>query len=108
MARRSGVRLRLRHAALEIHPGFHEGVAKGVTTGSTKPNRRFVEASLDDRVGLAPPQREILFDPQTSGGLLLFVGAGEAPGLLAALLASGHRAREIGEAVAGPPGLEIV
>lgn len=108
VARRSGVRLRLRHAALEIHPGFHEGVAKGVTTGSTKPNRRFVEASLDDRVGLAPPQREILFDPQTSGGLLLFVGAGEAPGLLAALLASGHRAREVGEAVAGPPGLEIV
>ena len=69
VARRSGVRLRLRHAALEIHP-VPRGGGEGVTTGSTKPGRWFVEASLDDRVGLAPPQRAILFDPQTSGGLL--------------------------------------
>lgn len=108
VARRSGVRLRIRFAALEVHPGFWEGVAKGVTTGSTRPNRRFAEEHLADRAGLDAPQRELLFDPQTSGGLLLFAPPEQAPALLAALLASGHRAREIGEALAGPPGLETV
>jgi selenide,water dikinase len=108
VARRSGVRLRLRFDALEIHPAFFKGVAAGVTTGSTRPNRRFAAEAVEDRAGLDAPRLELLFDPQTSGGLLLFAPPAQAPGLLAALLASGHRAREIGEAIAGPPGLEIV
>ncbi|MCL4839816.1 MAG: selenide, water dikinase SelD, partial [Thermoanaerobaculia bacterium] len=108
VARRSGLRLRLRFEALEVHPAFFVGVAAGVSTGSTRPNRHFAEGAVEDRAGLDAPRLEVLFDPQTSGGLLLFVPAQEAPGLLAELLATGHRAREIGEALEGPPGLEIV
>ena len=49
----------------------------------------------------------MLFDPQTSGGLLIAVPAAEAAPLLAELLASGHRAAEIGEVIPGPPRFEV-
>ena len=47
---------------------------------------------LKDYAGLDKVRREVLFDPQTSGGLLLAVPPETAPTLLAALLASGHQA----------------
>jgi selenide,water dikinase len=43
----------------------------------------------------------LLYDPQTSGGLLISVAAGDAPELLAALQGAGIPAAEIGR-VAGP------
>ena len=42
---------------------------------------------------------EILFDPQTSGGLLIAVGADEAGALLADLRAAGAPAAIVGEIV---------
>ena len=49
----------------------------------------------------------MLFDPQTSGGLLLAVPAENAPALLAALLASGHQAADVGEVLEGPARIEV-
>jgi selenide,water dikinase len=47
--------------------------------------------------------QDVLVDPQTSGGLLIGVSAGEAPALLGALRAAGvHEAVEIGEIVTNP------
>jgi selenide, water dikinase len=60
------------------------------------------------RAGLAREEEELLFDPQTSGGLLLATPASSAGNLLAALQAGGHRAAEVGEVLAGPPRLEVV
>jgi selenide,water dikinase len=40
-------------------------------------------------VRLSADEEELLFDPQTSGGLLLAVPAGQADGLVSALHASG-------------------
>jgi selenide,water dikinase len=53
-------------------------------------------------------QREVLFDPQTSGGLLLAVPPESAPALLEALLQGGHKAAEVGEVLEGPARIEIV
>ena len=108
IARASGVGLRVELARLPVHDGFHRLAAGGVSTGCTDANASNVAAALTDRAGLDAVQREILFDPQTSGGLLLTVPAAAVPPLLEALAASDHRAAEIGEVVAGPPRFEIV
>lgn len=108
MARASRVAVRLRFADLPIHDEFSRMQRKGVSTGSTCDNEENVRGDIDDRLGLDTRQREILFDPQTSGGLLMATPADQAESLLAALLSSGHRAAAIGEVISGPPRIEIV
>ncbi len=108
IARASRVTLRVRFAALPVHEGFHRLAAKGVSTLSTTANRANTEGEIDLAPGLDDGRAEILFDPQTSGGLLIAVAAERSASLLAGLLDSGHRAVEVGEVVAGPARLEVV
>lgn len=49
--------------------------------------------------GVSFAMEEVLFDPQTSGGLLIALDAGEAPGLLDALLSIGAPAAVVGEII---------
>ena len=51
--------------------------------------------------------RELLFDPQTSGGLLIALPAEQAATVQEALLASGHGAATIGRVLDGPAGIAI-
>lgn len=108
MARASGVGLRIEFARLPVHDGFFELVKKGISTGCTDANESNVSPVLTDRAGLDRVRRELLFDPQTSGGLLLSTPPGQAEPLLAALVDGGHRAAEIGEVLPGPARIEIV
>jgi selenide,water dikinase len=110
MARGTGVRIDFTHSALPLYPNALEMYNRGETTGSNKANRELVEEFLELRVKLTPPQREILFDPQTSGGLLLSVPRAQAEDLLLELHAGGiSSARRIGEVAESPtPGLRIV
>jgi selenide,water dikinase len=108
IARASGVGLRIRFANLPVYDGFYSLVKAGVTTGCTQSNEDNVRPALLDRAGLDKLQREVLFDPQTSGGLLLSTPPERASALLEALLASGHQAADIGEVLSGPPRLEVV
>ena len=61
-----------------------------------------VEAQLTDA------QHELLYDPQTSGGLLVALAADKARALVEALQATGHRAADIGEVLEGPPRVTVV
>jgi len=108
VARGSGVGVRLRIDEVPRYEVFAELVGKGVTTGSTAPNRKNAEGQFEDEAGLDPVRGELLFDPQTSGGLLLAVAPDRADSLLRALLSAGHQAAEIGEVVAGPARLIVV
>ncbi len=108
MAKASGVGLEISFDDLPVHERFFELVGRGVTTGCTGDNEENVAASFEERKGLSKTQRQLLFDPQTSGGLLIASPAAEADGLLAALVESGHRAAIVGRAVAGPPRLTVV
>jgi selenide,water dikinase len=108
MARASGVGLRVEFGRLPVHDGFYQLAASGVSTGCTDANEGNAAAAFTDRAGLGAAQREVLFDPQTSGGLLLTVPPATVGPLLDALAASGHRAAEIGEVVAGPARIEVV
>lgn len=109
MARGSGAAVRLEPGRVPVYPGAVEMYRKGVTTGSNAANRSQVATHLDSRTSLPAEREELLFDPQTSGGLLLAVPAAEAEALVAALRAAGvTAAARIAELVAGEPGLTLV
>jgi selenide, water dikinase len=109
MAAGSQVRLILHHKALPFYPGALEMYQKGQTTGSNRANRALA-ARHDFRleVHLTRAEEELLFDPQTSGGLLFSLPAAQGPALCAALHQQGIQAATcIGEAVAAPVGLSL-
>jgi selenide, water dikinase len=108
LARRSARTLAIHVDALQVHAGFAALVRAGVSTGCTPKNRAHVLPHLEIVRALAPEEEELLFDPQTSGGLLFTLPATHAGDCLAVLRASGHAASEIGEVLDGPPHLRIV
>lgn len=74
---------------------------KGMTTGVNKANREQVEGRYRFEVDLPKWHREIVFDPQTAGGLLAAVPADKAGALVTALHKAGVRhAVDIGEVTA--------
>jgi selenide,water dikinase len=83
---------------------------KGETTGSNKANRAMVARHhLEMRRSLNPAEEELLYDPQTSGGLLLALPAAQADDLLIALGEGGvYGAMPIGEVTADPVGITVV
>lgn len=81
---------------------------KGVSTLSTVANEANVEGEIEIQAGLKKSQRELLFDPQTSGGLLLATPPIQVEPLLQALLDTGHTAALVGEVVEGRSRLEVL
>lgn len=99
MARGSSVHIDLVYADLPFYANAADMYRKGETTGSNPANRKLVETHLEVKAGLSSGQRELLFDPQTSGGLLLSVPAEQAHKLVQALQAAGvTNARRVGMA----------
>ena len=99
------------HAALPVHPNVLEMYARGETTGSNPPNRDMVKDHLRIGRSLTREHEEILFDPQTSGGLLIAVPRERAEALQKGLDSRGVETREeIGEIVspAGEPRVTIM
>jgi len=106
IARASKVSLRIEVHRLPIYEDFFRLVKKGVTTGGTDLNRAAAKDQFHDRADLNRFQLELLFDPQTSGGLLVSLPPAKAEAFLNALQETGHQAAEIGEVLAGPPAFE--
>jgi selenide,water dikinase len=99
MARGSNVAIRLNYAALPVYPNALTMYGKGETTGSNTANRKLVQEHLQMTARLSRAQEELLFDPQTSGGLLMAVSPDHAGPLVDELLAAGVKAsRAVGEA----------
>ncbi|HYO15320.1 MAG TPA: selenide, water dikinase SelD, partial [Thermoanaerobaculia bacterium] len=86
IAKASGVGIRFTFERLPVHEDVFRLIKAGVTTGCTVANEDNVRAFLTERARLDRVRREILFDPQTSGGLLLSTPPEQAPALLDALL----------------------
>jgi selenide,water dikinase len=83
---------------------------KGETTGSNKPNRQIAHGWWEKQRQLVREEEELLFDPQTSGGLLLSVPSPQAGDLVQRLKRAGIQdAVVVGEVLAAErPGLAIV
>jgi selenide,water dikinase len=103
MLRASGVGSELHLDRLPLLPGVAELVAEGVES-TLAPANRAAQAEIEDRRPGDPPQAQsIIFDPQTSGGLLCGVAAANADALVSRLRGEGcPDATIIGEVIACP------
>ena len=102
MAKLSGVDFQLNMGDIALLPGTVEYARKGVFPGGMERNREYYSQWLRVEGELAQHERDLLFDPQTSGGLLMSVAAERAAALLADLRESGEDAFVLGEVVVGP------
>ncbi len=101
MARGSGAELRVDFDTLPVYPGFHEMTAAGVSTKGTRANRAAAAGGYEIVAELDDDRTALLFDPQTSGGLLISVPAEQSEPLVRALRDAGEPAVKIGEVRAG-------
>ena len=109
MAHGCDCRVVVHHRRLPFYPGALEMYRRGQTTGSNKPNRAMVDKHrVQVRPALSRAEDELLYDPQTSGGLLLAVPGAEAEALVTALHAAGVPAAvRIGAITDEPVGLVV-
>jgi len=104
LARESRVTIEIRIGDLPVLPGALD-LALNFQPGGLRSNRLQFEPMIDDRADPDDARRALVFDPQTSGGLLLPVPAGAADALLAQL----PKARAIGVVkTRGPAPLTLV
>src|SRR5262249_18484724 len=66
-----------------------EYARQGAIPGGLKNNREFVSCAVRVEGAIAPEVEDLLYDPQTSGGLLISVGRDDAEGLVEDLRAQG-------------------
>lgn len=102
-----GVRVMSQH--VPVYPEALEWAAMGLIPGGAYNNRSFRGTIVDFRGSVVREMQDILFDPQTSGGLLISVTADSTKSLVAALKGNGiENAADVGEVVAEPVGRIVV
>ncbi|GFN23249.1 MAG: selenide, water dikinase SelD [Thermoanaerobacteraceae bacterium] len=102
LAQGSGVDVVLESREIPLLPGVLDFAAMGLVPGGAYNNRRYMEGKVHFDGHVKEALQDVLYDPQTSGGLLMAV----APEKVSPLLSELHRrgvktARVIGEAIPG-------
>ncbi|MGD8469650.1 MAG: selenide, water dikinase SelD, partial [Desulfobacterales bacterium] len=101
LARGNDVHIDLMYENLPFYPNALQMYQKGETTGSNKANRKLAEGAWEMAAQRSAAEEDLLFDPQTSGGLLLVVSAAQSDDLIARLKKEGiETAVQVGEVVA--------
>ena len=85
MARGAKLRFDTTFSSIPQFDGALAMYQRGVTTGSNPANREMAGDDVDYACSFTPFEEELLFDPQTNGGLLFSVPATQAEDLVAAL-----------------------
>ncbi|MDN5347202.1 MAG: selenide, water dikinase [Clostridia bacterium] len=95
----NGSRVSLKFAASEVPvlPAAKEFAAMGLIPGGAYRNRKFVGDRVSFAKGVPEVLRDVFFDPQTSGGLLIAVAPDKADRLLRECEARGVKAVVVGE-----------
>jgi len=105
MMNASGTAAELDAATVPLLPRAMELAERGTIPGGTKRNREALNAHVKFGAEVPEPLRVLLFDAQTSGGLLISVEAGQADALVNALEREGTPAAvRIGRVARGTPG----
>jgi selenide,water dikinase len=95
MAIQSGVTIEVRAADVPLFDGVRELLGQGVISGAIERNREFAARLVERKSGVPDDLETVLYDPQTSGGLLMCVEAGRADAVLARLRERGVAAAAI-------------
>jgi len=88
------------HAAFSYFPGAVEAARDGHLSGGLKNNRAFVAECAEFAAHVPQEFRDLLFDPQTSGGLLAAIAPESATACLTTLAHYGVEGRQVGRVVA--------
>lgn len=99
MAIGSKVSLRIDHTRIAYLPGAVEAARGGFLSGGLANNREFLEGCVAFADSVPDEFRALLYDPQTSGGLLAAVAPESADAAMAAFAQRSIPARRIGEVV---------
>lgn len=96
VARASGVSIQIDSSSLPLLPGIQRMAEEGNTTGGAKKNLDFIGDAISFGDAVPPWMRDVILDPQTSGGLALFssIPIDAYP--------------MIGQVVQGPPGISTL
>jgi selenide,water dikinase len=109
MARGSGLRLRIEQVRVPFFTQAEALAEAGYITGASRRNWDSYSDGVALPTDYPPWRRDLLTDPQTSGGLLVACKAERAEGIRAMIEAAGYpRASIIGAVVLGTPGIEVV
>jgi len=101
MARASGARIVIETSNVPALPGALEYARRGHVTGGADRNRRGLEGKVEFATALPDELEHLLFDPQTSGGLLIALPADRAAVLASVLERDGLLAARVGRVEAG-------
>jgi selenide,water dikinase len=103
MAHGSGVGIRLHSGAIPLLPEAVRLAGEGVNPGGANDNRGYLEDKVTIAATVDPNLAQVLYDPQTSGGLLIAIPAAQAEQFAAALREHSLPDRVIGEVIAADP-----
>jgi selenide,water dikinase len=93
------VSLEFDHAQFTYLPGALKAANDGHLPGGLKNNREFVGECAEFSANVSREYRDLLFDPQTSGGLLIAIAAQAAADALTALQRHGVSGGQVGRVV---------
>lgn len=109
LAKGSGVRLRVEQRRVPLFAQTEALAQAGYITGASKRNWASYGSGVTLPQDIADWQRDVLTDPQTSGGLLVSCKAEQAEAILQRIEQAGYlRASIIGSVLEGAPGIEVV
>jgi selenide,water dikinase len=106
MARASGVTIAIGASVVPLFPGVLE-IAEQNRSGGMGSNQEHFAPSTHVEPGVDRVHEIVLYDPQTSGGLLIAADAASADEVAACLSRAGVPARVIGTCEAAKPGIAV-
>jgi selenide, water dikinase len=95
----SGISMCIDHSRIEYLPGAIESARGGFLSGGLANNRAFLEGCVVFLPSVREEFHSLLFDPQTSGGLLVSIAPEAADRALASFRRYSVPARQIGEVI---------
>ena len=99
MAVASEVSVEIDFHRIEYLPGALEASHSGFLAGGLKANREFLDGCVEFATSVPEEYRRLLFDPQTSGGLLVAIEASSEASAIRAFENRGVPARRVGQVV---------
>jgi selenide,water dikinase len=109
MAKGCGLSFRLFYSHIPILAGAKEFAAQGIVPGGAYCNQDYFGREIEFSSKVPEPEQIILFDPQTSGGLLIALAAPDGEKVLGRLQDKGiQQASLIGKVIAREKNLIVV